>query len=67
MKYIFQVSLSTDNGLVYVYTYALSAVDRVCELQMRALSVDNMVQYTLQVFLSADNILVYIYTYFCLW
>lgn len=63
MKYIFQASLSTDNGLVYIYTYALSAADRACELQIGILSVDNKVQYIFQVLLSTDNRRVHIYTY----
>ena len=63
MKYVFRISLSTDNGLIYVYTHALSAADIACELGIDILSVDNMAQYVFQVLLSTDNRLVYIYTY----
>ena len=63
MEYIFHSSLSTDNGLIYVYTYTLSAVDIVCELWIGILFVDNKAQYIFQVILSTDNGLVYIYTY----
>ena len=55
MEYIFQVSLSMDNGLVYIYTYALSAVDRVCELQMGVLSIDNELVHVYTHALSIDN------------
>ena len=55
MEYIFHSSLSTDNGLIYVYTYALSAVDRACGLKMGVLSIDDELVHVYMHALSIDN------------